>query len=66
MQLAEAVWHERATLEAAVEDARTSTRSVWAPDRAVRPVLGFCVPPPYAIAFSLIDAWLEGRRASRL
>lgn len=45
-----------------LEDARWFTRDQVARALAGDPAAGFVAPPPYAIAHTLLEAWVEGRK----
>ena len=64
MQMGDAAWYDRPTLQQAVDEARQRTKSVLDPSVVDESSLDFVVPPPTAIAFSLIKGWLEAAAAS--
>jgi hypothetical protein len=66
LQLAEAAWFDRHTLKQAVQEARYMSTQPLDTRSTIPPELGFFIPPPTAIAFSLIEAWLDESRVSRL
>ena len=69
VQMSEAAWYEREALEQAVTEAASPQAHHYTPQKmqAGDSSLGFVVPPPTAIAHSLIKGWLEaGADASKL
>lgn len=66
MQMAEAAWYDRDALRQAVAEAGDPARHPYYANTVPNSTLGFFIPPRTAIAFSLIQAWVDAGRDSKL
>ena len=65
LQMASAAWYDRCTLQQALSvSVNVSSGATMTP--LVDDSLGFFIPPPIAIAHSLIKAWVHKSHSSKL